>query len=65
MGRRSERAFGGFSLGIGTISEILNASGNMPEIRAQLMILQKGKASSATMISWSIFVTSNKYNVLI
>ena len=47
MGRRSERAFGGFSFGIGTISEILNASGNKPEIRAQLIILLKGNASSA------------------
>ena len=47
MGQRSVRAFGGFTFGIGTISEILNASGNMPDIKAQLVILQKGKASSA------------------
>ena len=47
MGCRSVRAFGGFSLGIGTISEILNASGNMPDFMAQFVMSQNGKASSA------------------
>ena len=47
MGRRSVRAFGGFTLGNGTISEILNASGNIHDFKAQFVMSQNGKESSA------------------
>ena len=47
IGVRSVRAFGGFNFGIGTISEILKASGNIPECKAQFEMLQNGRASSA------------------
>ena len=46
IGLRSFRARGGFSFGIGTISEILYASGNIPDLSAQLVISEKGSAKN-------------------
>ena len=40
IGCKSLMALGGFFLDIGTISEILNASGNIPDLKAQLVISQ-------------------------
>ena len=45
IGLKSLRALGGFSLGIGIISEILYASGNIPDFRAQFVMSLNGNAS--------------------
>ena len=40
IGLRSDKAFGGFILGIGVISAFLYSSGKIPELMAKFMILQ-------------------------
>ena len=44
IGLRSLRDRGGFSFGMGTISEILKASGNIPVLIAQFVMSEKGSA---------------------